>query len=44
MQKRALEEREKRAEMEEKERESRGIDIDLIKSWIQTNTDAMLKN
>jgi len=30
--------------MEEKERESRGIDIDLIKNWIQTNTDAMLKN
>ena len=30
--------------MQEKERESRGIDIDLIKNWIQTNTDAMLKN
>jgi len=44
MQKRAQEEREKRSQMEEKELNSKGIDIDLIKNWISTNTDAMLKN
>jgi len=30
--------------MEEQENESKGIDIDLIKAWITSNTDAMLKH
>ena len=30
--------------MEELELEAKGIDIDLITNWIQTNTQAMLKN
>ena len=30
--------------MEAKENESKGIDIDLIKAWITSNTDAMLKH
>ena len=30
--------------MENKENESKGIDIDLIKAWITCNTDAMLKH
>jgi len=39
-----LEERQKRDALEEKERQTKGIDIDLIKAWITSNTDAMLKN
>lgn len=42
LQKRAQEERNQRAEMEEKEYNAQGIDIDVIKAWIQRNTDAML--
>jgi len=30
--------------MEEQENESKGIDLDLIKAWITSNTDAMLKH
>jgi hypothetical protein len=44
LQKRAQEERNQRAEMEEKEYNAQGIDIDVIKAWIQRNTDAMLQN
>lgn len=44
MQKRAKEEREVKAKQEEKELMSQGIDLDLIKDWIQRNTEAMLKN
>ena len=44
LQKRAKEERNQRAEMEEKEYNAQGIDIDVIKAWIQRNTDAMLQN
>jgi len=44
LQKRAQEEKEKRDIMEQKEQEAKGIDIDLIKAWITSNTDAMLKN
>ena len=35
LQKRAQEERNQRAEMEEKEYNAQGIDIDVIKAWIQ---------
>ena len=44
LQKRAKEEKESRSAQEQKELESKGIDIDLIKDWISRNTDAMLKN
>ena len=44
LQKRAQEERNQRAEMEEKDYNAQGIDIDVIKAWIQRNTDAMLQN
>lgn len=44
LQKKAKEEREQRDMLEQKELESKGIDIDLIKHWIQTNTDAMLNH
>lgn len=44
LQQRALIEKEKRAKMEEQENEANGIDIDLIKAWITSNTDAMLKH
>ena len=44
LQKRALEEKERRAKQEELENESQGIDIDPIKAWITSNTDAMLKH
>lgn len=44
LQKRAAEERQRKQEMEQKEAESKGIDIDLIKEWINSNTEAMLKN
>lgn len=44
IQKRAAEERQKKLEQQEKEAESKGIDIDLIKEWIHSNTEAMLKN
>jgi hypothetical protein len=44
LQKRAQEKRNQRAEMEEKEYNAQGIDIDVIKAWIQRNTDAMLQN
>jgi len=44
LQKRAQEERQRRETLEEKEYEAQGIDIDLIKDWITTNTEAMLKN
>jgi chromosome segregation ATPase len=43
MQQRALVSREKKAKLEEAEMEAKGIDIDLITNWIQTNTQAMLK-
>ena len=33
-----------RDKLEEKELQTKGIDIDLIKDWISSNTDAMLKN
>ena len=44
LQKRAAEERQRKLEQETKEAESKGIDIDLIKEWINSNTEAMLKN
>ena len=44
MQKRALEERQRRHELQEKEANAKGIDMDLIKDWITYNTDAMLKH
>ena len=44
LQKRALEEKKTRDNLEEKELQTKGIDIDLIKDWITSNTDAMLKN
>ena len=44
LQKRSQEERNQIAEMEEKEYNAQGIDIDVIKAWIQRNTDAMLQN
>lgn len=44
LQKRAQEEKQRKAELQEKEFQGKGIDIDLIKAWIQFNTDAMLKN
>lgn len=44
LQKRAQEEKARKAELQEKEFQGKGIDIDLIKAWIQFNTDAMLKN
>lgn len=44
LQKRAAEERQRKLEQEAKEAESKGIDIDLIKEWINSNTEAMLKN
>ena len=44
LQKRAQEEKVRKAELQEKEFQGKGIDIDLIKAWIQFNTDAMLKN
>lgn len=33
-----------RDKLEEKELQTKGIDIDLIKDWISSNTEAMLKN
>jgi hypothetical protein len=44
LQKRAQEEKIKKEQLEEKENQSKGIDIDLIKAWITSNTDAMLKH
>ena len=44
MQKKALDERQRRADQQEKEAASKGIDMDLIKDWITYNTDAMLKH
>ena len=44
LQKRALEEKARRAALEEKEYSGKGLDLDVIKAWIQFNTDAMLKN
>jgi cytochrome P450 len=37
-------EKEKRAILEEQENEAKGIDLDLIDSWISSNTEAMLKH
>jgi hypothetical protein len=34
LQKRAFEEKQRKEELEAKENESKGIDIDLIKGWI----------
>jgi seryl-tRNA synthetase len=39
-----MEEKIKKEQLEAKEAESKGIDIDLIKTWITSNTDAMLKH
>lgn len=44
LQKRALEEKARKAALEEKEYSGKGLDLDVIKAWIQFNTDAMLKN
>lgn len=44
LQQRALIEKEKRAKLEEQENEAKGIDIDIIKAWITSNTEAMLKH
>ena len=44
LQKRALEEKAAKREIEEKENKSNGIDIDMIKVWITSNTDNMLKH